>query len=328
MAEETIEIAFRDEEGNIMPGFVRSVTQAIEAQKNTDLHALILELHEADLADLIELLKPDIRRDFINILGDDLNFNALSELDEAVRDDVLDILPNKVVADAVLELDSDDAVYLLEDLDAKEQSDILAQLPEADRATLKRSLDYPEDSAGRLMQSNLISVPAYWSVGQTIDFLRQSEDLPGHFFEIFAVDPADHLLGTIRLDHILRSPRDISIRDIMDVEQIVIAVDLDQEEIAHIFERYNLISAAVADEFKRLVGVITIDDVVDVMREEASEDIHRMGGVGDESLADSVISTAMGRFRWLLVNLMTAILASVVIGLFDATLEQMVRWPC
>jgi len=324
MTEDTSDITIRDEDGDITPEFIHAVVQAIEEHNKAKLKSLVADQHEADLADLIELLSPGDRREFISIMGEDLDFNALSELDETVRDDVLDILPNKVVADAVQELDSDDAVYLLEDLDDDEKSEILSRLPAAERATLERSLKYPEDSAGRLMKTDFISVPGFWSVGQTIDFLRQSKDLPDTFQDIFVVDPAHHLLGKIGLDHILRTQRDISIRDIMETDQVIIPVDMDQEEVAHIFERYNLISAAVADEFNRLVGVVTIDDVVDVIHEEASEDIHRLGGVGDESLADSVISTATGRFSWLLINLATAILASSVIALFDATIEQLV----
>jgi len=324
MAEDIPDITIGEDDGTIAPEFIRAVTRAVEKQDKSLLDSLVADLHEADLADLIELLAPDDRRHFISLLGKDLNYSALSELDETVRDDVLEILPNTVVAEAVGELDSDDAVYLLEDLDEDEKSDILGQLSATDRATLERSLDYPEDSAGRLMQTDFISVPGFWSVGQTIDFLRQSKDLPDSFQDIFVVDPANHLLGKIALDRILRTQRDISIRDIMEVDPITVAVDLDQEEVAHIFERYNLISAAVADEFNRLVGVVTIDDVVDVIHEEASEDIHRLGGVGDESLADSVFSTVAGRLTWLLINLATAILASLVISLFGATIEQLV----
>jgi len=324
MASDTSDITIRDEDGAIAPDFIHAVLQVVEAQDKTQLDALVAELHEADLADLIELLTSNDRREFISFLGENLNFSALSELDETVRDDVLEILPNKVVAEAVQELDSDDAVYLLEDLDDEEKSEILKHLPAADRATLERSLEYPEDSAGRLMQTDFISVPAFWSVGQTIDFLRQSKDLPDSFQDIFVIDPAFHLLGKIALDRILRTQRDISIRDIMETEQTIVTVDQDQEEVAHVFEQYNLISAAVADEYNRLVGVVTIDDVVDVIHEEASEDIHRLGGVGDESLADSVISTASGRLTWLMINLATAILASLVISMFDATIEQLV----
>jgi len=324
MAAKTPDITIADEDSTITPEYIQAVSQAAEARDKAQLDALIAKLHEADLADLIELLAPGVRRNFIAMLGEDLNYSALSELDETVRDDVLDILPNEIVAEAVRELDSDDAVYLLEDLDDAEKSDILGHLPAADRATLERSLDYPEDSAGRMMQVDFISVPGFWSVGQTIDFLRQSKDLPDSFQDLFVVDPANHLLGKIGLDRILRTQRDISIRDIMEADPITVPVDMDQEEVAHIFERYNLISVAVADQFDRLVGVVTIDDVVDVIQEEAGEDIHRLGGVGDESLADSVFSTVSGRLTWLMINLATAILASMVIALFDATIQQLV----
>jgi magnesium transporter len=241
-----------------------------------------------------------------------------------VRDQVIEDMPPEQIAEALQQLDSDEAVYLLEDLDKEEQSDILAKLPYFERIALERSLEYAEDSAGRIMQTDLIAVPPFWSVGQTIDYMRVADNLPERFYEIFVVNPAYHLIGSVALNRLLRSKRPTTIESITDEDLRPIPVDSDQEEVARQFERYNLTSAPVVDEDKRLVGVITADDIVEVVQEEASEDILRMGGVGGESVSDTVWETTRLRFSWLLANLVTAILASIVISLFEATIEQMV----
>jgi magnesium transporter len=285
---------------------------------------LTLGLHEADLADLIQLLKPDERAMLIQALGPEFNAAALSELDEGVRDQVLEAMPTEQVAKVLQQLDSDEAVYLIEDLDKQEQSDILAQLPSFERAKLERSLEYKEDSAGRIMQTDLIAVPPFWSVGQTIDYMREADDLPERFHEIFVVDPAYHLIGSVALDRLLRAKRPVLIEELTVEDIQPIRVEADQEEVARQFERYNLTSAPVVDQGRRLVGVITADDIVEVVQEEAEEDILRLGGVGGESVSDPVLETTKHRFLWLFVNLGTAILASWVISLFDATIEQMV----
>ena len=314
----------RNDEGQLASSFVRDCAEAISSNDKDQARALIKGLHEADLADLLELLSLDNRQALVGMLGKDLNYAALSELDEAVRDDVLEVMPTETVVEAVRELDSDDAVYLLEDLDETEQEEILEKIPAPERTALKRSLEYPEDSAGRLMQSTFVAVPSFWTVGQTIDHMRETGDLPDNFFEIFVVDPGFHLKGTVPLSRVLRNPRKRTIENIMDVEQTLIPADMDQEVVAYQFEQYNLLSAAVVDTDDRLVGVITVDDIVEVIHEEADEDILRLGGVGDESLADTVLETTRSRFSWLLINLVTAVLASFVISLFDATIDQMV----
>ena len=314
----------RDGEGTLLPGYVHEVEAALEADDPAWIRALTTGLHGADLADLIELLKADQRAQLIETLGPDFNPETLSELDEPVRDQVIEALPNERVAEAVRELESDDAVYLLEDLNESEKSDILAKLPDNERAALELSLDYPEDSAGRLMQTDFIAVPPFWSVGQTIDYMREDQDLPNSFSKIFVVNPAYHPVGTVALDRLLRTKRPVKIEDIADADVHAVTAKEDQEEVARQFDRYDLISAPVVDADGRMVGVVTIDDVVDVIQEEAEEDIHRLGGVGDESITDTVIRTTTGRFTWLLVNLGTAILASVVIAQFDATIDQMV----
>ena len=324
MQDAVSEIHLRDEEGDIRPDFLRAVADALEVRDVAKARALTLDLHEADLADILELLRQDERAELIDALGDDFKAAALPELDESVRDQVLEDMPPEQVAEALQELESDEAVYLLKDLDREEQEDILSKLPYFERIALERSLEYPEDSAGRMMQTNLIAVPPFWSVGQTIDYMREAGDLPERFYEIFVVDPAYHLKGCVALNKILRSKRPTSIDSIIDDEMHPIAVNSDQEEVARQFERYNMNSAPVVDEDTRLVGVITADDIVEVVQEEASEDILAMGGVGGESVADTVWETTRLRFAWLVANLVTAILASIVISMFEATIEQMV----
>ena len=324
MQDAASEIPLRDEEGAFRSEFLHAVEAALEADDAQTVRELTLPLHEADLADLIQLLRPDQREPLIATLGRDFNAAALSELDEGVRDQVLEAMPNEKVAEALQQLDSDEAVYLIEDLDKQDQTDILAKLPSFERAALERSLEYPEDSAGRIMQTDLIAVPPFWSVEQTLEHMRETEDLPDRFYEVFVVDPAYHLIGSVALDRLLRSKRLINIEAITNRDIHPVDVTSDQEEVARTFERYNLTSAPVIDPDRRLVGVITADDVVEVIQEEASEDILRLGGVAGESVSDPVWETAKHRFIWLFVNLGTAILASLVISLFDATIQQMV----
>mgnify|MGYP001826306527 FL=1 len=314
----------RDEEGDIRPEFLHAVTDALESGDTAHVRKLTRDLHEADLADLLEVLRQDDRANLIEALGDEFKAAALPELEEAVRDQVLEEMPPEQVAEALQELESDEAVYLLEDLDRAEQQNILSKLPHFERLALQRSLEYPEDSAGRMMQTDLIAVPPFWSVGQTIDYMREADDLPERFYEIFVVDPAYHLIGCVALNKILRSKRPTQMEAIIDEEMHPIPVATDQEDVARRFERYNMNSAPVVDDDGRLVGVITADDIVEVVQEEASEDILAMGGVGDESVADTVWETTRLRFSWLVANLITAILASVVISFFEATIQQMV----
>ncbi len=314
----------RDEEGDIRPEFLHAVIDALETEDTTLARELTIDLHEADLADLLQVLRQDDRAALIGALGEDFKAAALPELDEAVRDQVLEEMPPEQVAEALQELDSDEAVYLLEDLDRKDREDILSKLPYFERIALQRSLEYPEDSAGRIMQTDLIAVPPFWSVGQTIDYMREADDLPERFYEVFVVDPAYHLIGCVALNKILRSKRPTEMETIVDEEMHPIPVSVDQEEVARLFERYNLNSAPVIDKDDRLVGVITADDIVEVLQEEASEDILAMGGVGGESVVDSVWETTRLRFTWLVANLLTAIAASIVISFFEATIEQMV----
>ncbi len=324
MQDAATEVELRDEEGEIRPDFLHDISAALEEGDAAKLREMTADLHAADLADLIQLLHPDQRAPFITMLGVDFDAAALPELDEGVRDQVIEALPNEQVAEALQQLDSDEAVYLIEDLDKEEQSDILAKLPPFERARLERSLEYPEDSAGRIMQTDLIAVPPFWSVGQTIDYMTEADDLPDRFYEVFVVDPAYHLIGSVPLNRLLRSKRLASIESITERDITPVEATADQEEVARQFERYNLTSAPVVDPDRRLVGVITADDVVEVVQEEASEDILRMGGVSGTSVSDTVWRTTRHRFIWLLANLGTALLAAFVISRFEATIEQMV----
>jgi magnesium transporter len=258
-------------------------------------------------------------------MGADFDFTALTEVDDTIREEILEELPAGTVAAGVRELESDDAVYLLEDLPREDQAEILGQLPAPERLALERSLYYPEDSAGRRMQTEFIAVPPYWTVGQTIDYMRDTPDLPERFFEIYAVDPAHRLVGAVSLDRVLRTKRPIVISELADPDRRRVHATDDQEEVARLFERYNLVAAPVVDDADRLVGVITFDDIVDVMSEEADEDIKALGGVqAHEEISDSVWAIARGRFNWLLINLATAFLASSVLGLFEGQLQKMV----
>ncbi|MES0809215.1 magnesium transporter [Roseibium sp. SCPC15] len=324
IASEEPSIPVRDEEDRLNPEFIAAVEAALQAQDQYGLRALAGDLHEADTGDLLETLSADERADFIRLLGDDFDYTALTETDEAVRLQVLEDLPNEVIAEGLEDLDSDDAVYILEDLDEDDQAAILEELPYADRAQLQKALDYPEESAGRRMQSEFIAVAPFWTVGQTIDYMREARDLPDSFYEIYVVDPTFKLLGSVHLDKILRTKRAEKVTSIMEETRQAVLATEDQEEVARRFERYNLVSAAVVDENERLVGVLTVDDIVDVIQEEAEEDLRALAGVGDEEISDSVVTIARSRLAWLVVNLGTAILASVVIALFEDTIEAMV----
>jgi magnesium transporter len=313
-----------DEEGVIRGEFVAEIEDAIAAGDRDSLKEKVGSLHESEVGDLIEALAPEERRQLVELMGGDFDFAALTEVDEAIRLDIVDNMPNAQIAQAVQEMDSDDAVYILEDLDQQDRDEILAQLPFTERIRLRRALDYPEETAGRRMQTEFVAVPPFWTVGQTIDYMREDNNLPESFSQIFVIDPSFRLLGAVDLDRILRSKRATKIEEVMHETRHAIPATMDQEEAAREFEQYDLLSAAVVDENERLVGVLTIDDVVDVIQEEAEEDLMRMGGVGDEELSDTILRTSRSRVPWLIVNLGTAYLAASVIGLFDETIQKVV----
>ena len=315
----------RDADGDIRPEFVEKVAGAVQASDAAFLREVVAELHEADLGDLIEALEPDDRVKLVELTGADFHFSALNEVDDSVREEILEELEPETVAEGVRELESDDAVELLEGLDEEDQEEILEKLPPSERDALERSLEYPENSAGRRMQTEFIAVPPDWTVGQAIDYMRDTPELPDRFYEIYAVDATQHWQGAVSLDALLRARRPVPLADLIDEDRRRVSVMDDQEEVARLFGKYNLVAVPVLDTDNRLVGVITVDDVVDVIEEEADEDLKALGGVtSDEELSDSVWTIAKGRFNWLLVNLATAFLASSVLGLFEGQLEKMV----
>ncbi len=321
---ETEEIGAHEPEAATPAELVRAVSQALEENDTAKVRSLVADVENPDLADLIEMLEPEQRVGLIQALGSDFDFEVLTEVDEKVRDQLSEALPNDVLARGVSELDSDDAAYLLESLEADDQKEILDQMPQGERAALQRNLLYPEETAGRLMQADFVAVPPFWTVEQVVDFARETEDLPETFSEIFVVDPGFHLLGSVDLSRLLRSKRDVKVDTIMDTDRHIVLATADQEAVARQFERYGLMAAPVVDKNERLVGVVTVDDVVEVIEQEVDEDAKLLAGVGDERLSDSVREIAPPRFSWLFVNLFTAILASSVISLFDATIESMV----
>ncbi len=322
--EPQVVVPIHDDDGHLSDAFIAQIRTALAADDGTLLRSHVDSLHEADLAAVIEALDADERTALIRLLGDDFDFTALNELDETLRVQILEALPAKTVAEGVLELDSDDAVALLEDLEPQEQAEILAELPPVERAAVARSLTYPEKSAGRLMQTEFIAVPPFWDVGHTIDYMREEEDLPEDFHVLFVVDADHHLVGTVPLDKLLRSKRPTPIDSIAVTGLQTVKATDNQEDVARLFERYNLVTVPVVDDDGRVVGVITIDDIVDVIEEEAEEDIRRLVGLGDEESSDTVRYVARSRIPWLLVNVFTAFLAAGVIGLFGASIKEMV----
>ncbi|GLQ57482.1 magnesium transporter [Devosia nitrariae] len=316
--------AFRDAEDRINPLWIERLRAHLAAGETGDVADMMTPLHAADTGDVLEALDNPERLALVLALGDAFDYSALTEVDESVRLGLMELLPNAEIARGVANLDSDDAVYLLEDLEEEDRDAILAQLPPFERLSLKRSLDFPEESAGRRMQTEFIAIPPFWTVGQTIDYLRAEKDLPDEFYQIYVVDASYHVLGIVPLDKLLRTRRPVKIEAIMNTNVVLVDAMEDQEEAARDFERYDLVEVGVVDENKRLVGVLTVDDIVDVIHEEADEDIRLMAGVGDEEVSDSTFDTVKSRVPWLVVNLITAVLVSLVIGLFNATIEQMV----
>ena len=305
------------------------IVAALAANDETAVWALIADLHYTDIADLVERLHDEDRSRLLTIMGPEFDGDVLIELDETVRDQVIDEVGLETVAQAVTQLESDDAVEIIEELEEHEQQQVLNAISDEDRALIEESLSFPEDSAGRLMQRELVTAPTFWDVGNTIDFLRRNADsddnpLPDHFYVVYVVDPAHRPVGMVWLDKLLRTGRSVTVTEVMEPDMKVIPVMSDQEDVAFLFRQRDLVSAPVVDNGGRLIGAITIDDIVDVIDEEHEEDIMRMGGVRGDDLYNAVLDTTRARFSWLLVNLLTAIVASIVIGLFDATIDQIV----
>ncbi len=308
----------------LTPRLEAAVVRALEQDRLPIIPRLMRPLHPADQADLIERLVPEQRLTLIAAMGATFDADVLAYLDDTVRDELVSTWGEEELTRFLSALDSDDAVDLFGELDEADQARILAALPAKDRIFLEEGLNFPEDSAGRLMQREMVVVPAHWTVGQTIDFLRTVRELPDDFYDIFVVDPAHRPVGELALSHLLRAKRPVRVSDIMRKDFRRIRAEMDQEEVALLFRQYGLVAAPVVSEDERLLGVITVDDVVDVIDEEAEEDLMRLAGVGESDLYGSLWDTAKTRFPWLVMNLLTAIAASVVIGLFEATIEKVV----
>ncbi|AHE56453.1 magnesium transporter [Sphingomonas sanxanigenens] len=313
-----------DEDDRMKPEFVSAVLGHVDDGDTEAARALVEPLHPADIADLFELTPVERRRALAAAISDLLDADVFAEMNEHVREGLIDALDPAQVAEIAAELDTDDAVAIIEDMEEEDQRAVLRALDPDDRAAIEEALSFPEESAGRLMQRDLIAVPEHWTIGNVLDYLRSNEDLTTDFWEIFVVDAQHKPIGTCKLSWILRTPVEIAVADVMAREQTLIPVDMDQEEVALRFQKYALISAAVIDPLGRLVGMITVDDVVHIIQEEAGEDILKLSGAGDGDINEPVLESYKARVRWLIANLGTALVASSIIAIFEGTIAQMV----
>jgi magnesium transporter len=313
-----------DEENRLKPGFVRSVRGALDEGDDGRVYDLVEPLHPADIADLFELLERDERKTLAAAITDLMTGDVIAELNDYVREDMVEALPAAAVAEIAEQLDTDDAVQLIEDLEPEDQRAILAEMDAEDRAAIENALSYPEETAGRLMQRELVAVPEHMTVGDLIDYLREHEELPTEFFEVFVVDPKHHPVGTCALSWILRTPRHIALTDVMKRDQTLIPVGMDQEEVALRFQKYGLISAAVVDPGGRLVGQLTVDDIVHIISEEAGEDALLLSGAGEGDINEPIRDAYSARVRWLVANLLTASVSAAIIYMFGGAIEQLV----
>ena len=304
--------------------FISVFNKKIKENDTNFLNRTLKELHPSDTADIIENLSAENRLKLIEIEDFSLDPEIFIELNESIQTEIFILLSIESIANILKRLESDNALKILENLDEKKKNTVLDKLPPKDRFLLQEGLSFPEDSAARIMQREFTAIPSNWSVGQTIDYLRENKDLPEEFLEIFIVDSDFKPIGTVPSSKVLRASRDSKMNSIMNYAQVLIPVNMDKEEVGHLFENYNLNSACVVDKSNKLVGMITNDDVLTVLKEEAEEDALRLAGVGDEAITDGVIVKTKRRFNWLLLNLFTAFLATWVISLFGATIEQMI----
>ncbi|MEA3079981.1 MAG: magnesium transporter [Sphingomonadales bacterium] len=314
--------AVMDEETRLRRDFVDKVLDAVDEGDDETARRLVAPLHPADVADLIELAARDEREGLVKALAGIVSPDVLAEMNEYVREDLLDELEPQQVADIAGQLETDDAVALIEDLDRADQQAVLRAMDPDDRAAVEEALGYPQESAGRLMQRELCAVPEHWTVGLVIDYLRSTADLPTDFWEVFVVSADHHPVGTCKLSTILRTPRSTPVGKIMTRDQTLIPVDMDQEDVALRFQKYALVSAAVIDEAGRLVGMITVDDVVHIIQEEAGEDVLLLSGAGEGDINEPVQLTVRRRLFWLVINLGTAIIAASVVSLFQAEIGR------
>jgi magnesium transporter len=302
---------------------IKSIDEALEEKDKPALKELISDIHVADVADYIDSANHDNRRQLIEFIRDDFDPEILVEIASSVREEIIDLLGTKSSANAIIGLETDDAVDVIEDLREENQQELLEAIPDEQRAELEEGLAYPEDSAGRLLEKGIVSVPEFWTVGQTIDHLRKTKDIPQDFYEVFVVDPKLKPVGGVLLSRMMQSNRNVKMNDLMETDIKLIHSGMDQEEVAFIFRQYGLVSAPVINDDGRMIGVISIDDVVNVIEEEAEEDIMRLGGVRQDDFHTGSWVTMKRRFPWLLVNLFTAIAASIVIGLFEDSIQRL-----
>ena len=304
--------------------FINTFSEKILVGDIKFIDQTLKNLHESDVANLIENLPSETRTKLIELEEFNLDADIFKELNESIQGEVLQILTIESISNIVKRLESDDSIKILENLEREKKQLILDKLPPKDKFLLEEGLSYPEDSAARIMQREFTAVPNNWSVGQTIDYLRENKDLPKEFLEIFIVDNEFKPIGTVSSSKVLRSSRESKMISIMNESQLSIPVDMDREEVGHLFENYNLNSACVVDKNNKLVGMITSDDILTVLREEAEEDALRLAGVGNEEITDGILKKTKRRFTWLLLNLFTAVIASVVIGFFQEDIEKVV----
>ena len=304
--------------------FIKIIEEKIKLSDSQFIDNSLKELHPSDSADIIENLSIENRSKLIELEGFNIEPEIFVELNESIQSEILLLLSINSIANLLKKLESDDAITILENIDQNKKDSVLNLLPPQDRFLLEEGLGYPEDSAARIMQREFTAIPSNWSVGQTIDYLRESKNLPYEFLEIFIVDTDFKPIGTVPSSKVLRTPRDNKMNSIMREMQVLIPVNMDQEEVGHTFENYNLTSAGVVDKNNKLVGMITSDDILTIVKEEAEEDVLRLAGVGDEEITDGIFKKTKRRFNWLLLNLFTAFLATWVISIFGATIEQMV----